>query len=135
MLPHYHAIIAATTVIFVSLLLFPDMTIPDTIMWTIVGSIIAAIIDLDAIILVNIKSKKEPALQRFQSIKTIAADFNEFINTIAETGILKIILSTHVIFSVIIALLFYVFLPSFLIPVALGIITHLLSDIKYIWRI
>jgi hypothetical protein len=135
MLPHYHAIIAATTVIFVSLIFFPDMTIPDTVMWTVVGSIIAAIIDLDAIILVNIKSKKEPALQRFQSIKTIAADFNAFINTMAETGILKTILSTHVIFSAIIALLFYVFLPSFLIPVALGIITHLLSDIKYIGRI
>ena len=135
MLPHYHAIIAAITVLVVSLIFFPDLTIIESLLWIVVGSIIAAVIDIDAIILANIKSKREPALQRFQSYKAIANDFNAFINTMGETGTLKTVLITHVIFSLIIFLLFYLFLKPYIVPVIFGILTHLLTDIKYIKKI
>jgi hypothetical protein len=101
-------------------------------LWIFVGSFVAGIIDIDAIILVKIKSKNYTTLQRFQNIKEIANDFNSFITTMRETGILKTILVTHVIFSVIIFLLFYLVLESLIMPVILGIMTHLFSDIKYI---
>jgi hypothetical protein len=52
-----------------------------------------------------------------------------------ETGTLKTILITHMIFSLIIVLLFYLFLESYIIPVTFGILTHLLTDIKYIKKI
>ncbi len=135
MLPHYHAIIAAITVLIISLIFFQDLSIIEIFIWIVVGSVVAALIDIDAIILVKIKSKREPALQRFQSFKAIANDFNAFINTMGETGTLKTILVTHVIFSLIIVLLFYLILESYVVPVIFGVLTHLLTDIKYIKKI
>ncbi len=135
MLPHYHAFIAAITILIVSLIFFQDLSMIEIFIWIVIGSIIAAVIDIDAIILANIKSKREPALQNFQSYKAIANDFNKFINTMGETGTLKTILVTHVIFSLIIFLLFYLILESYMVPVIFGILTHLLTDIKYIKKI
>jgi len=135
MLPHYHALIAAITVLVVSLIFFQDLSIIEIFIWIVIGSIIAAIIDIDAIIIANIKSKREPTLQRFRSFKAIANDFNAFISTMGETGTLKTILVTHVIFSLIIVLLFYLFQEHYIFPVTFGVLTHLLTDIKYIQKI
>ncbi len=135
MLPQKHFAIAALVITPIAVIYFPEKSVAGAGLWVLVGSLMSAIIDLDIIALVKLKSKDEDRLKPFTDPRAVFRKFDLFMDTIYETGVLAIAMKTHFIFSAIITILFYLSWRSYFIPVALGVGSHLISDIPNIRRI
>lgn len=135
MLPNHHFVISAFIIGIVSIILFPEMGLGKIGLWIFMGGFISAAIDLDVIALVMLKSKKEKRLKPFKDPREIFRNFNGFMDILAITGVLRTALATHIIFSSVIILVFYLGANQFFIPVTIGVISHLLSDIPNLKRV
>jgi len=135
MLPQNHFAIAALVITPITLIYFPEKGVAGAGLWALVGGLVSATIDLDVIALVRLKSKDEDRLKPFKDPRDIFRKFDLFMDTIYETGVLAIAMKTHLIFSAIITILFYLSWSSYFIPVMLGVGSHLISDIPNIRRI
>ncbi len=135
MLPHRHFLIAGLTIAPVSVVLFPEKSLEEIWGWVLIGGILSASIDLDIYALVLLKSRKENQLTPFRNPIEIYRNFESFMNTIFKTGLWKIGLVTHLALSVLIVILFYLFSNTYFIPVALGVVSHLISDIPNLRRL
>jgi len=96
--------------------------------WVLVGGLASVAVDLDVIALVLARSGREERLKQFRNPAQIQRKFTLFMDTLAETGILKTAMKTHFIISAVIILLSYCFLRQYFLPVTLGVVSHLLSD-------
>jgi hypothetical protein len=103
--------------------------------WVFIGGLLSSAIDLDVYILTILKSKKEKRLKPFRNPFEIYRKFKLFMDTITETGLLKIVLKIHLFSSTLIIFICYLFLNSYLIPVTLGVVSHLISDIPNLRRL
>ena len=135
MLPHQHFGIAGVFILLISLIFFPENTILTIIKWILVGGIVSALLDLDMMILVSIKSKKHKELQKFKNPKNVMKDFKGFMDALVKTGVLKTGLATHIIIHTLVVLLFYFFINSYFIPVLIGAVTHIASDLPHLRRL
>lgn len=135
MLPHSHFIIAALVIIPVEIILFPENSAIQILKLTIVGGFLSAAIDLDVFTTTFLKSRSVEKLKAFRNPVEIYRKFESFMDTISETGVLKIGLKTHIISSTILAFIFYFYANNYFVPALLGILSHLISDIKNIRRI
>lgn len=135
MLPQNHFAIAALVIAPLTLIFFPEKVVVEVGLWVLIGGLLSATIDLDIITLVRLKSKSENRLKPFTDPREIFRKFDLFMDTIYETGVLAIAMKTHVIFSTFIMILFYLSWRSYFMPVALGVGSHLASDIPNFKRI
>ncbi|MBI5044293.1 MAG: hypothetical protein HZC10_10810, partial [Nitrospirae bacterium] len=94
MLPHNHFIISGFAAVPIAVLLSPDKPI---IEWALISGLLSAAIDYDVYILVLLKSGKEDRLKPFRNPLEIFRKYKLFMDTITETGVLKIGLKTHLI--------------------------------------
>jgi len=135
MLPHTHFLIAGLIIALVAVILFPEKSLTEIGEWVLVGGLISSAIDLDIIALVLLKSKEEKRLKPFRNPLEIYRRFGSFMDTITKTGVLKIGLITHLIFSALVISLSYLFSITYFIPVSLGVASHIVSDIPNLRRL
>lgn len=135
MLPHKHFLIAGLIIAPVGIVLYPEKSIIDVGEWILIGGLLSSAIDLDICTLTIFKSRKEKRLKPFRNPLEIYRKFEFFMDTITETGVLKTGLKTHLFFSTLIILIFYLFLNNYLIAVILGVVSHLISDIPNLKRL
>jgi hypothetical protein len=135
MLPHKHFLIAELVVFPVAFVLYPEKNVIEIVKWAIVGGFMSALVDLDIVVLVFLKSKSEPSLRPFRSPVEVYRKFKFFMGVIDETGVLKVGMKTHFIFSAFIVLVFYFFVNSYFLSVLLAIISHLISDLPHLYKI
>ncbi|MBI4651134.1 hypothetical protein HY745_07605 [Candidatus Desantisbacteria bacterium] len=135
MLPHKHFLIAGLTIVPAAIILSPEKSVTEIGKWVLIGGIISSAIDLDIITLVFLKSKKEKRLRLFRDPLEIYRKFELFMDTIIETGVLKIGLKTHLILSPIIIVASYFLAANYFVPVLLGVVSHILSDLPYLKKI
>lgn len=103
--------------------------------WALSGGLLSAAIDLDVYAAVLLKSKKQVRLRPFRSLLKIHRKFKAFMDTIAETGVLKSGMISHFILSLAFIFLSYFFWNAYFIPVTLGVVSHIISDIPNILRV
>ena len=134
MLPHNHFIISGLAAVPVAAVLSPDKSIIGIGEWFLISGLLSAAVDYDVYILVLLKSGKEDRLKPFRNPIEIYRKYKLFMDTITETGVLKIGLKTHFIFSALIVLLIYLFANPYFIPAVIGVVSHVISDIPNLWR-
>jgi len=135
MLPQNHFAVAAAVTLVAVVLFYPDLDLHDTVVWVLVAGIVAALIDMDVIILVRIKAKDDPELEPWASPLAVTKDFPEFLMTLHRKGLLRIIKWTHLTIAVVASLVGYFVLPSLFIPIFIGAWSHLATDVPYLRRI
>ena len=135
MLPQNHFAVAAVIVLAAVVLFYPDLDLMDTLVWVLAAGIVAAIIDMDVIILVRMKAKEDPELEPWASPVAVTKDFPEFLMTLHRKGLLGTIKWTHLAQAVVASLLGYLVLPSVFIPLFIGAWSHMATDVPYLRRI
>ncbi len=106
----------------------------DVLLWVLVGGLVSMAMDLDVIALVFLRSRREKRLQPYRNPLLIFREFDRFMTLLKETGVRATVLKTHFISAAVIPPVFYLFWPAVVVPVALGVISHLLSDLAEINR-
>lgn len=134
MLPHKHFLIAGLAAVSAAVIWAPERTVIEISKWAMVGGVASAAVDLDIIALVFLKSGKENRLRQFRNPLQVFRKFDLFMDTISETNVLKIGMKTHLIFSALIISISYFYLNAYFLPIALGVISHILSDIPNLRR-
>ena len=135
MLPQKHFLIAGLVITPVAITLSHPKSVIGVAEWVLVGGFLSVVIDIDIYALVFLKSKKENRLKPFRNPGQIQRKFKLFMDTITETGVLKTGLKTHLISSAAIILLSYYFFNDYFIPAALGVMSHIISDIPNLRRL
>ncbi len=135
MLPHKHFLISGLTIFLAAILLFPEKSVIGIGEWVLIGGLLSSAIDLDIYILVLLKSRSESRLKPFRNPLEIYRNFGLFMDTIFKTGLWKIGLVTHLTLSALLILLPYVFSSAYFVPVALGVISHIITDMPNLQRL
>ncbi|MFA5116901.1 MAG: hypothetical protein WC486_06450 [Candidatus Omnitrophota bacterium] len=135
MLPDKHFLIAGLVIAPVAVVLPEQRSVLGVTQWVLAGGLASVAVDLDVIALVLARSGKEERLKQFRNPVQIQRKFNLFMDTIAETGILKTAMKTHFIISAVLILLSYCFLRPYFLPVTLGVVSHLLSDAPHLRKL
>jgi uncharacterized membrane protein YagU involved in acid resistance len=135
MLPHSHFIIASLIIAPVSLIFFPEKSATEVGKWILVGGLLSSAIDIDIVALVFLKSRKENRLKPFRNPLKIYREFGLFMDTITETGVLRLGLLTHFTLSIFLISIFYLFPSEYFVPASLGVLSHIASDIPNLQRL
>ena len=135
MLPHNHFLIAGLAITPVALYLSPERPGSEIVEWVLVGGFASACIDLDILTLVLLKSRENERLRVFRNPIEIFRRFAHFMDVIVETGVLRIGLKTHLVMSAFIMAACVLAAPAYIVPVAIGVLSHILSDLQYIRRL
>lgn len=135
MLPQNHFAVAAMVTLVAVVLYYPDQDLKDTVVWVLVAGIVAALIDLDVIILVRRKARDDPELEPWANPMEATKDLTAFLVILHKKGLLRIIKWTHLAIAVVATLVGYFLLPSLFIPMFTGAWSHLATDVPYLWRI
>jgi len=132
MLPHNHFIVSTLTVAPVAVVYSGN--VETVFLWVLVGGLVSMVMDLDVIILVFLRSGAEKRLLPYRNPLLIFRDFDRFMIVLQETGVRDTVLKTHFMTSALIPPLFYFLWPAVIIPVALAVTSHLLTDLADIHR-
>ncbi len=134
MLPHSHFMIAGAVTAPASLVLSPERSVSQVIAWVVVGGLVSAAIDLDVAALVLLRSHGEPRLKPFLNPLEVYRRFPDFMDTIEATGVLRAAMVTHFLMAALAVLIFYLCSDAFFVPAALGVVSHILSDVPNMRR-
>ena len=132
MMPQYHAVIAAVVTAAVGSTLFPDNSITTLLVWVAVSAVVAAVIDLDVMAHVARAAKRDPALKHWTDPRNVGKDFRGFIEALRAKGILRMAGATHMGISIAFILIAWLLSPDLLVPVLIGVVTHLATDVQYL---
>lgn len=135
MLPHTHFLIAGLAIAPVAAALYPEKTAGEVAEWAFIGGLLSAAIDLDIVALVLLRSRRDDRLRLFRNPVEIYRKFRLFMDMITETGVLRTGLMTHLAGSAIVILICVLFASSYIVPAALAVLSHLLSDIPNLRRL
>jgi len=127
MLPHAHLIIAAITIAPVAFTLFGGYKL--VILWVIVGGLTTLLMDLNAFTLVLVFARSHESLRPYCNPFRIYRDFAGFMTTMAEADTLNTVYRFNLITGAVAPIIVYLFWPGLAVPVVLGVLTHLLSDV------
>ena len=129
MLPQNHFVVAAVVTLVTIVLFYPDIDLVMAVVWMLVSGGVAAVIDLDVIILVRRKAKDDPELEPWVSPLEVAKDMKEFLVLLQRKGILSTIKITHLASAIAATVLGYMLVPSLFIPFTLGAWSHMATDV------
>ena len=132
MMPQYHSVIAAVVTAAVSLALYPGNSPVTLLVWVVASAIAAAVIDLDVMAHVAVAAKHDPGLRPWTDPRNVGKDFRGFIEALRAKGILRLAGMTHLVISIAIVILTWLLMPSLLVPVSIGVATHLATDLQYL---
>jgi hypothetical protein len=132
MLPHNHFIVSTLTIGPVAIVYTGN--VETVLLWVVVGGLVSMVMDLDVVVLVFLRSNEEKRLQPYRNPLLIYKDFDRFMIVLQETGVRDTVLKTHFMTSALIPPIFYFLWPAVIIPVALEVISHLLTDLADIHK-
>ena len=132
MLPQNHFVVAAGVTLVAVILFYPDLDRWDALIWMVAAGIVAALIDLDVILLVRRRARDDPELEHWKSPLAVTRDFPEFLMMLKRKGLLRTVAWTHLASAVAATLVGYLLLPSLFIPIAIGAWSHLATDVQYL---
>ena len=145
MLPQNHFMVAAVVTAAVIYGFYPEMIEdllhdPSTgvwpwLGWVVLAGTVAALIDLDVIILTRRAARTDPELVPWSDPTVATKDLEVFLVVLYRKGLFRTIMWTHLAFAVVATLLAYLLAPLVLVPVAIGAWSHIATDVPYIWRI
>lgn len=135
MLPQNHFVLAAVVTLVAVVLFYPDLDLSGTVVWVLAAGIVAALIDLDVMILVRIKAKDDPELEPWADPREVTKDLTAFLVLLHRKGLLRVVKWTHLASAVVASLVGFFLLPSLFIPIFIGAWSHLATDVPYLWRI
>ncbi len=132
MLPQNHFAVAAVVTVIVAVVAFDDMDWMAILGWVVVSGLVAAIIDMDVILIVRHKAREDPELVPWANPMNATKDFKNFLVLLHRKGILGTVKYTHLGSGVAATVLAYLLVPSLLVPVAIGAWSHLATDVPYL---
>lgn len=135
MLPHNHFLIASLIIAIAGIVFFSELSLIEIGKWILTGALLSAAIDLDVYVLAVLKSKKMEQLKPFKNPIEMYRKFETFMDVMTKTGVLRTVVKTHIISSVLVIVAFYLFFNAYLIPVVLGVLSHLISDIPSLRKV
>lgn len=135
MLPHNHFLISGGAIAATTIIIFPENSTLLLIQWILVGGLISAAIDLDIVSLVYIKARHDDQIKPFKNPVNLFRRFKEFMDLVTRNGLLKTGMVTHLFLSLIVISAFYFLLNSYFIPVVIGVVAHILSDIPNVYKV
>ena len=144
MLPQNHFMVAAVVTAAVVMGFYPEMIdellqdpasgIWPWLAWILLAGMVAAVIDLDVMIVVGRAAKTDPELEHWTHYSSISGDFKGFLKALNSKGLLRTVAVTHVTSAVVMTVMAYLLAPDYVVPVAIGAWSHLATDVPYIWR-
>jgi hypothetical protein len=144
MLPQNHFAVAVVVTAVVIVGLVPGMVgdlvddpasgIWPVLAWVVLAGSVAALIDLDVMVIVRRASREDPDLERWTRYSSISGDFKGFIEALSTRGLLRRVAVTHLASAVAATVLAYLVVPGYAVSVAIGAWSHLATDVPYIWR-
>ena len=135
MLPQNHFVVAAVLTLVAALVLFPGMAWTLVTLWVVVSGAVAAVIDLDVIVITKRAARKDPELEPWSDPLVATKDLKAFLVLLSRKGILSTVKWTHLASGVVATTVSYLLVPDLLVPVAIGAWSHLATDIPYLWTI
>ncbi len=132
MLPGKHFVISGLVVAPVAIALAQPRSVIGVAGWILAGGAVSAAIDIDVYLLVLARSGKESRLRQFRDPLQIQRQFKLFMDTIAETGVLKAAMKTHFALAAVFILAAYYFFNPYFIPLTLGVVSHLVCDVPHL---
>ena len=135
MMPQNHFLVAAVITVVAIVSLYPDLDLPEAALWVVVSGVVAAVIDLDVILLVRWKAKDDPELRPYTDIRVVARDLRAMLRLLHQKGLLVKIAVPHLISATIMTMAAYFIAPSYFIPVVIGAWSHIVSDVPYVWSV
>ncbi len=119
MLPHKHFLIAEIIILIIGL--FFPLSFIGLVKWVLIGGLFAVLIDIDSAIL-SFFSKE------LKNYRNVFKKYDEFMNLLVRTGLIKLLVLTHLLISAVFILGSYLYFDIYLIPISAGVISHLISD-------
>ena len=129
MLPHKHFLFAIVVILVASFIFFPQLSFIDLVLWVVIGGIMSAAVDLDVMVLLNV-IKLPPKLKKYKKPLGVFEDYKGFMKALCETGVIRKVIVTHIAISAVFILIFYFFANVYFVPVVLGVLSHLITDVK-----
>ncbi len=145
MLPQNHFMVAAVVTAAVIYGYYPEM-IEDLLNdpssgiwpwlgWVVLAGTVAALIDLDVIILTRRAARTDPERVPWSDPMVATKDLEAFLVVIYRKGLFRIVALTHLASGVLVTVMAFLLAPFLLVPVAIGAWSHLATDLPYIWKI
>ena len=131
MLPQNHFVISSVAMIPVAAVVC-SQNVPQAVEWIVLAGVISAAIDLDVLAMIYAKGNEYPAFRQFYNPLNLFTKFKLFMKTLVGTGQLKTVMKSHFTTFIALPLLTWLLSPEYLLPVAVAVVTHLLSDIPNI---
>ena len=97
-----------------------------------IAGAVSAAIDPDVVFWVFIKGITIPSFRRFYNPIKIFTEFKLFMQTLTDTGVIKLAMASHILIFLGLPFLAYRFWPAYLLPISIAVVTHFLSDIPNI---
>ncbi len=131
-MPQHHAAIAAVAAAAAGLAMVPGHPVATLLAWVAASAAAAAVIDLDVMAHVGWAARTDASLARWTDPRNVGGDFGGFIGALRAKGLLRRAGATHLAISAAIALITWLLAPPLLVPVLVGVLTHLASDLRYL---
>lgn len=98
--------------------------------WMFVGGLIAVVLDFDHIIYPFFRGDRRYLFwNTLKDPMSTIKDLHKFVNALIFPGLSIMHITSHMIFAVAIVFIFNCIFPSLLLPVAVSLSTHILTDI------
>ena len=131
-MPQYHAAFAAVTTLVASIVLLPGRPLALVAQWVVAGAVVSGAIDLDVMAHVASATRADPGLKRWTDPGNVGRDFKGFIAALRARGLLRRAGATHVAISFQAVALAILLARGLLVPVLVGVVIHLASDLQYL---
>lgn len=135
MMPQNHFAVAAVVTVLAILLFYPDLDLAEATVWVLVSGLVAAVIDMDVILMVRWKARTDPDLRPFTDMRVVAKDLRAMLRLLHQKGLLVKVAIPHLVSAIVLTVASYLLVPSLFVPVFLGAWSHLVSDVPYVWSI
>ena len=135
MLPQNHFVVAAVVTLVAVVLFYPDLDWADALVWVLAAGVVAALIDLDVILMVRWRARTDPDLRPYTDVRVVARDLRAMLRLLHRKGLLVKVAIPHLVSATVLTVASYHLAPSLFVPVFLGAWSHVVSDVPYVWSI
>ena len=135
MMPHSHFVVAALVTVVAIILFYPDVDQTEAALWVVVAGIVAAVIDVDVILMVRSRARTDPDLRPYTDMRVVAKDLRAMLRLLHRKGLLVKVAIPHVTSATVLTVAAYLLAPPLFVPVFLGAWSHVVSDVPYVWSI
>ena len=124
MLPHKHFLIAGGLAAIAAF--FFQTSLFEGVVWVVIAGIVSVLIDIDAVVAVNVSKQLR---EEFSNPLDMFRKYEGLLEELKGTGIINILMVTHVILSAAALIVTFVYFEAYLVSVLIGVFSHLLVDV------